>query len=165
MTAAAATPANSSVAATTPAISFRETTYPPSRLGSASLLRLTHRRQRLHADAWRRQIVVRHEEIRHQGNRSIPPVMLEVAHAALIEHLVVDAELPGELTRGFCKDDMGGVAQDLRGAAGAHHGVAAKEITDRGGGDGGAWPQRIDGDAGRLQFAGETQHAHAHAEL
>src|SRR6266436_8521939 len=60
----------------------------------ARLLDLANRRKRPHGDAGRRHIVVGHEEIRHQGHGSIDAVVLEGAHAAGVEHLVVNAKLP-----------------------------------------------------------------------
>src|ERR1700687_3825239 len=83
-----------------PAISFRKTTAFPLRAAPvrrflARLLGPANRRQRHHADTGRRHVVVGHKEIRHQGHRGIDAIALEVAHAAGIKHLVVDAELPG----------------------------------------------------------------------
>ena len=88
------------------------------------------------------------------GTERIDAVGLEIPDAGGVQHLVVDAELPGEFPRRPGEDRMGGIAHDLGRAAGAHHGVAAEEIADRGGGDGGARPQRVDRDAGGFQFAG-----------
>ena len=68
----------------------------------------------LHADAGRRHVVVGHEEVRHQRHGLVDPVRLEIAHAAVIQHLVVDAELSGEFARRFCEDHMGRVAHDFR---------------------------------------------------
>ena len=53
---------------------------------------------------------------------------------------------------GLSQNGVRGIAHDLGRAAGAHHGVAAEQIADRGGGDGGARPQRVDGDALRISI-------------
>ena len=91
--------------------------------------------------------------------------MLEVAHAAVVQHLVVDAELAGELARGLGEDHVGRLPHDLRRAAGPHHRIAAQQIADCGRGDGGARPQRIDRHASSLQFGRQAEHAHAHTEF
>src|ERR1700681_3788326 len=86
------------------ASSLRETKDHPFALGSAAPLRrpLLARllspakgRQRIYADPRRGHVVVGHKEIRHQRHAGVDAVRLEIAHAAGIEHLVVDAELPG----------------------------------------------------------------------
>ena len=59
----------------------------------------THRRQRLHGNAGWRHVIVGDEEIRHQRHRAIDTVVLEIPHARDVQHLVVDAELLGELPR------------------------------------------------------------------
>src|SRR6202140_1549308 len=95
--------------------SFTEATRAPSRPAAngqrsrvlARLLRPANRRQRHHGNAGRRHLVVGHEEIRHQGHAWVDAVMLEVAPPGCIEHLVVDAELPGEFARRSCEDDIG----------------------------------------------------------
>ena len=54
-------------------------------------------------------------------------------------------KLPREVLR-LLEDRVGRVGQDLRRARHAHQRVAAEEVLDRRGGDGGARPQRVDGD-------------------
>ena len=72
-------------------------------------------------------------------------------------------KLPLKLDR-LLEDAPGGVGEDLGLARHAHDRVAAEQVLDRGGGDGGARPQRVDRDLA-LQFAGEAEHDQAHAEL
>ena len=48
---------------------------------------------------------------------------------------------------GLLKIAVGRVGQDFGLARHPHHGVAAEQVLDRGGGDGGARPQRVDRDA------------------
>src|SRR5206468_13019637 len=63
----------------------------------ARRLRRANRGQGLHGDIRRGDVVIRHEEIRHQGYGFIDPVVIKIPDAAGIEHLVIDAELSGEV--------------------------------------------------------------------
>src|SRR5258706_13784661 len=103
-------------------------------------------------DAGRRHVIVRHEEVRRQRDRGIDAIAVEITHSAGIEQLVIDTELPGELARRLCEDDISRISHDLGRAARAHHGIAPQEIADRGGSDRSARPKPVDLDARTLQL-------------
>src|SRR5256885_13623774 len=54
------------------------------------------------------------EQVREQRAAGLDAVGPEVPHAGLVEHAVVDEELPGALARRPAEDHVGGVRHDLR---------------------------------------------------
>ena len=68
--------------------------------------------------------------------------------------------------RRLLEDRMGGVGHDLGRAALAHGVVAAERELDRRGGDAGARPERVEGDARRARNSSAMPSTHsAHAEF
>ena len=63
------------------------------------------------------------------------------------------------------QDHVGGVGHDVGRAAHLHAFVAGERVSDRGGGDPRARPERVDGDAVLAKLARHAEHAHAHAEF
>ncbi len=110
--------------------------------------------------------VIRDKKVLHQGLGRIDAVAVEVSDTAfLVEERVVDQELAGQGARGrLGEDEMGGIGHDFGLAA---HGdeLSAEHIADGGGGDGGAGPQGVDGDAVLPELLGHAQDAQAHAVL
>jgi len=112
---------------------------------------------------WRRH-VIRHKEIRHQVLAGIDAVLVEIHNAILGQECVVDQEVAAEASR-LAQDMPGGIGDDLGLAAMGKPLLARQDIADGGGGDGGARPERVEGDAVRAELLGHAQHAQAHAEL
>src|SRR5262245_41570361 len=117
------------------------------------------------AHAGRRRDILGHEEGGRPRRLLGDPILLEVGDALAREERIVDQELAGELPRRLVEDAIGRLRHDLGPARHAHDAVATEQVLDRGGGDGGARPQRVHRDARVAQFAGQAQHHQAHAVL
>ena len=87
---------------------------------------------------------------KNPGSRSAPGtdcVLGEVGDALLLQDLLVDAEVAGELAARLGEDRVGRVGHDLGRARAVHRRVAAEQVLHRRGRDHGARPDRVDGDA------------------
>ena len=91
--------------------------------------------------------------------------MVEIGDALGDQESVVDQEIAGKLARRLVEDEIGGVRQDVRRARRLDHRLAAEQVLHRGGGDGGARPQRVHRDSACAELSGKAQHAKAHAEF
>src|SRR6266478_9963378 len=100
-----------------------------------------------HDDTGRWLDVVRDKKVGRQRLLRIDPIRLEVRNPFGRQERVVDQELPREAPRRFAEDAVRGLRQNLGSARAAHYLLAAEQVLDRRGRDGGARPQRVDGDA------------------
>src|SRR5579862_8806306 len=105
------------------------------------------------------------EQVTEQDGVRVDAVGLEVAHAGLVEHRVIDEELPATRAGGATEDAVGGIRYYFRLARAAQHVRAAEGELDGRRGDGGTRPQRVAGDARLAVLGGQTQRAQRHAVL
>src|SRR5262245_37549358 len=117
------------------------------------------------AHAGRRRNILGNEERGRQRRLLVHPILLEVGNALAGEERIVDQEFAGELSRRLLEDAIGRFRHDLGLARHPHDAVAAEQVLDRGGCDGGARPQRVHRDTFLAQFAGQAQHHQAHTVL
>src|SRR5215471_20155971 len=116
-----------------------------------------------HARRW--WLILGDEEVRRERLAWVDPVLIEVGHPFAGEEGIIDQEMAGKGACGFLENPTGGLGDDVRGARHADDRIAAQQVLDRGRRDRRARPQRVDRDAFRPQFAGQSQHDEAHAEL
>jgi len=84
-------------------------------------------------------------------------VLLEIGDAFAGQKAIVDQKMAGEALGRFQEDREGRIRHDLRRARHAHHAVAAQQIVDRRGGNGGARPKCVDGNALAAKLAGKPE--------
>src|SRR5712692_850114 len=101
------------------------------------------------------------EEVDAQLFAALHGVALEIADSGLAQHVLVEQEAAGEAAAVARQHDMRRVGHDLGLAAGLR--LRARDDLQRRGGDGGARPQRVDGDAVLAEFLGHAEDAQAHA--